>query len=367
MAQVTERLAALRASLRETGNDMIALGPGPHMHWLLGFEPHGDERLLLLLITETGIGFVMPALEADSASQHSDLPMHLWSDAEGPDKALTQTLEAVGGTAAKQVVIDEGMRADFALTLLDRLPGAAHVFTESTIGRLRMKKDAAELAALKESAALDDRAMQAAFAALKPGMTEDDLAQVIRDTFAEAGASPLFTIVGAGGNGAFPHHQTGKTVLQRGDAIVIDIGARLNGAPSDITRMAVLGEPPEGYDEIHAIVEGAVQAAMAVARPGIRAHEIDDAARGYIAAAGYGEYFLHRTGHGLGVEVHEPPYMTASSQTVLEEGMVFSIEPGIYLPDRFGLRLEDIVYLTADGCERLSELSRDVAVVEVAQ
>jgi Xaa-Pro aminopeptidase len=363
MTQVDNRLAALRTILRETGNDMIVLGPGPHMYWLLGFEPHGDERMLVLMVTQEGIGFVMPALEADSAGQHTYLPMYTWTDAEGPAEALTKTLAAVGGTGVKTVVIDEGMRADFALNVLDRLPGAKHSFTETTIGRLRMKKDAGELAALKESAALDDKAMLAAFAAIRPGMTEEELAQVIRDTFAEAGASPLFTIVGTAGNGAFPHHQTGKTVIQRGDAIVIDIGARLKGAPSDITRMAVVGEKPEGYDEIHAIVEGAVQAAMAVAKPGIKAHEVDDAARGYIAAHGYGENFLHRTGHGMGVEVHEPPYMTASSQTVLEEGMVFSIEPGIYLPDRFGLRLEDIVYLTKDGCERLSSLPRDVAVI----
>ena len=130
-----------------------------------------------------------------------------------------------------------------------------------------------------------------------------------------------------------------------------------------MTRMAVLGEAPEGYAEVHAIVEAAVQAAMEVARPGVKAHVLDDAARKVITDAGYGEYFVHRLGHGMGIEVHEPPYISASSQSVLDEGMVFSIEPGIYLPGRFGLRLEDIVIMRADGPEILSELPRDVRVI----
>ena len=178
-----------------------------------------------------------------------------------------------------------------------------------------------------------------------------------------AGAKPLFTIVGAGPNGAFPHHQTGETVLKSGDAIVMDIGAGMEGYSSDITRMAVMGTAPEGYDEIHAIVNAAVEAALAAAKPGVRAHVVDDAARGVITEAGYGAFFVHRTGHGLGTEVHEPPYITASSQTVLDEGMVFSIEPGIYMPGRFGLRLEEIVILRQDGPEILSDLPRDVHVI----
>lgn len=361
---ITNRMADLRAAMKTEGVELLALGPGPHMQWLLGFQPHGDERLLLLLVTQDAAEFCMPALEADSAGQHTDLPMHSWADAEGPGAALDATLASVKGKGAMVVALDEAMRADFALALLDRLPGARHVFTPSTLGRLRMKKDADERARLKASALLADEAMKTAFAAIRPGMTEKQVKQIVTDRFAEGGAKLEFGIIGTGGNGAFPHHQTGETVIQKGDAIVIDIGARLNGMPSDITRMCVVGEKPEGYDEIHAIVEGAVQAAMRAAKPGVTAREIDAAARNHIAQAGYGDYFLHRTGHGLGIEVHEPPYMTGSSDTVLEEGMVFSIEPGIYLNGRFGLRLEEIVYLTAEGAERFSELSRDVAVAE---
>jgi len=186
---------------------------------------------------------------------------------------------------------------------------------------------------------------------------------VVRESFAGQRVKPLFTIIGAGANGAFPHHQTGDTVLQTGDAVVMDIGGGKDGYSSDITRMALIGEAPKGYLEIHDIVEAAVIAAMAAARPGVRAHVVDDAARSVITNAGYGEYFVHRTGHGMGVEVHETPYITATSQTVLDEGMVFSIEPGIYLPGRFGIRLEDIVILRADGPEVLSEMDRDPRLI----
>lgn len=357
------RLARLRGTMAETGTDLLALGPGAHMQWLLGFHPHADERPCLLLVGPRGEAFVMPKLNADAAAESTSLPMNRWADDEGPDAALASALAAVGGEGARTVALDETMRLDFGLLLLDRLPGAARTFCDATVGRLRMSKDEGERATLKEEAAIADAAMEAAWAAMKPGMTEAEVAGAVKASFAASGARALFTIIGAGRNGAFPHHATGETVLREGDAVVMDIGGTRSGMSSDITRMAVVGRAPEGYAEVHAVVEAAVQAAMAVARPGVKAHEVDDAARGVIAAAGFGDRFLHRTGHGLGVEVHEPPYLTSVSQTVLEEGAVFSIEPGIYLPDRFGIRLEEIVYLTADGPEVLSSLPRDVTVV----
>ncbi|WP_421849398.1 M24 family metallopeptidase [Oricola sp.] len=360
---MSDRLARLRERMASEGVDLVALGPGAHLAWLLDLHPHGDERPLVFCVTANGEGFLMPALEADSARQHTDLPFYEWTDAEGPSGALETLLEAVGASAARSIALDECMRADHAALLQDRLLNAKRQFSETTVGALRMRKEEGEYAILKRNAVSADTAMQAAWAGMRAGMTEAEVAEIVRESFREQGARPLFNIVGAGGNGAFPHHQTGNTVLQPGDAVVMDIGGKLKGYSSDITRMAVIGEPPEGYAEVHAIVDAAVEAAMAAARPGVKAHVVDDAARGVIADAGYGEYFLHRTGHGLGTEVHEPPYITASSQSVLDEGMVFSIEPGIYLPGRFGLRLEEIVILRADGPEILSDLPRDWRVI----
>ena len=359
------RLSHLRARMQSEQVDLVALGPGAHLAWLLGVRPHGDERPLLYCVTQMGAGFLMPALEAESARQHTDEPFFCWSDDEGPEAAFARLMGEIGGNEARAIALDETMRADFAALVQDALPQARREFSASTVGTLRMRKDADEFAALKRAALVGDRAMLTAWAQMRPGMSEREVAEIAREHFKSEGAQPMFTIVGTGANGAFPHHQTGEALLRAGDAVVMDIGGGLGGYPSDMTRMAVIGEPSEEYRKVHAVVEAAVQAALAAARPGAKAHEVDDAARGVIAEAGYGEYFVHRTGHGMGVEIHEPPYITATSQVTLEEGMVFSIEPGIYLPGRFGLRLEDIVILRADGPEILSELPRDVRVIEV--
>ena len=227
-----------------------------------------------------------------------------------------------------------------------------------------MRKDQDEFVNLKENALIDDRAMLAGFAAIKEGVSEIEIGEAINKHFISEGAKPQFCIVGSGPNGAFPHHHTGNRKVKKGDAILIDIGGRKGTFPSDMTRMSVLGHPPEGYLEIHAIVERAVKAALSAARPGVMAKDVDTAARSVITEAGYGEFFVHRTGHGLGIDIHEPPYITATSEVVLDEGMVFSIEPGIYLQGRFGVRLEEIVILRTDGPEILSELTRKLNLIK---
>lgn len=357
------RIDILRAKMVEEEVDLVTLGPGAHLEWLTGACPHADERALLFCVTANHAAFLMPALETESARKQTELPFHEWSDAEGPEGALDSMLESIDMQGARSIVIDETMRADHAALIQDRLMNSKRQFCESTLSALRARKSPDEYTKLKKNAQIADSAMQKAWDAMRPGMSEADVAAVVRESFKGTGAVPLFTIIGTGGNGAMPHHQTGETILKEGDAVVMDIGAGKDGFSSDITRMAVMGAPPEGYEEVHQIVEAAVQAAMAVARPGVKAHVLDDAARAVITDAGYGEYFMHRLGHGMGVEVHEPPYITASSQSVLDENMVFSIEPGIYLPNRFGLRLEDIVILRADGPEILSDLSRDLRII----
>jgi Xaa-Pro aminopeptidase len=333
------------------------------MRWALGFHPMPDERPCLLLLTPARAALLMPALNAAEARQHTDLPMTEWTDSEGPQAALDAALAGLEATGARRIALDEAMRTDFALLVQRALPGAEPRLAGALMSPLRMRKDDDEQQALRENARIDDAAMEAVFAAMAPGVTEAKLAETARAVFRAEGAQPLFAIVGAGPNGAFPHHHTGATALREGDAVVIDIGARKGAFSSDITRMAAIGHAPEGYAEVHAVVEGAVQAALGAARPGARAAEVDAAARAAIEEAGYGAQFVHRTGHGMGLEPHEPPWIGAGSDTVLAPGMVFTIEPGIYLEGRFGIRLEEVVILHDDGPEVLSRLPRALRVV----
>lgn len=360
--QTTQRLKKLRTRMNSTGTQLVAVGPGAHMQWLLGFHPHADERPCLLLVGVESEAMLMPVLNAAECKQKTDVPFHTWSDAEGPVKALAAAIADVGASNATLVGLDETMRTDFAFHVLDAIPDAKRTYLSDTVGALRMCKDETEYALLKSAALINDTVMKTAFAALKPGVTEREIADVVKSAFAENGSATEFIIVGSGPHGAFPHHGYSERVLQAGDALVLDIGGRRDGFPSDMTRMAVIGEGPDDYTEVHNIVERALQAGLAAAKVGGLSGDVDKAARQVIEAAAYGEYFTSRTGHGLGIEIHEPPYMVAGSETVLEEGMVFSIEPGIYMPGRFGVRLEEIVILRTDGPEILSELQRNVFV-----
>lgn len=359
-AELTARRVTLRRRLAEAGGDLLAVAPGDDFRYLLGFTPLADERACYLLVGPAAERLVMPSLNALQAEAHTDLPMVVYADAEGPEAAIRTALGAVGAAAARTLMVGETMRADHLLALQAHLPGAAVRLAAPVLGRMRLVKTPAEIAALKAAAALADRAVLAAAEACRPGVTELDVAGAVNRAFLDAGADEVaFAIIASGPNGAFPHHHTGPRRIEAGDAVVCDLGCRLGGYPSDVTRMVVLGDGPAGYSRVHAVVEDAVQAGMAAVRPGVPARAVDAAARGVIERAGYGPYFTHRTGHGLGVSGHEPPWITGTNDAPLEPGMVFSIEPGIYLPGRFGVRLEDIVVVTDTGCERLSALPRD--------
>ncbi len=357
-----DRLTRLRARMAETGTDLVALGPTSHMAWLSGADPHGDERPVMLLVSQTHAGFLMPGLNANSVRQMTDLPFETWTDEAGPADALARLLAQCGNLGpGAAVALDEAMRADFALLLVDAMDAPDRRFSGDTLGHLRAMKDAAEIDALRASALLNDAAATAGFEALRAGMTERDVAAVIHDHYKAHGAKPEFTIIGFGANGAFPHHHTGDTVLHDNMAVLIDTGCRIGGYPSDMTRCGWFGDTPDPeFLQVASIVEEAVLAALDAVRPGALARDIDAAARGVIAAAGYGDYFVHRTGHGLGIDIHEPPYITATSDIALQPGNVFSIEPGIYLPGRFGVRLEDIVVATESGADILSTLPRTI-------
>lgn len=354
------RREAARERLATRGIAAMAVGPTSNMRYLLGYVPHPDERPCLLLLAPKGETLVVPDVNAEDVRSHVTLELFTYADEDGPDTAMDAALRAVGAGSATTVALDDAMRADFALLALARLGGPAASTASEVLAPMRMIKDEGELTRIHANAASADTAMEAAFAALHEGASETEVAAAARDAFDRAGALAIdLTIVGSGPNGAYPHHATGTRRIVEGDAVVIDLGASLDGYHSDITRMALVGTPPQGYEEVHGTVERAVIAALAAARPGARVREVDAAARQVIEEAGYGAYFPHRTGHGLGLDGHEPPFLTATGDTILEEGMVFSIEPGIYLPGRFGVRLEEIVALGADGPSVLSGLTRE--------
>ncbi len=354
-------IGAVMAAMADKAVDLVAVAPSDNLSYVLGFSPLPDERLCLLLLSERGAVLVVPALNAEQSAEHvSGVEFFTWADAEGFEQALRAGLIRVAPEGARRVAADPLMRADHLLALQARVSGdPEYVSAEVVLRELREVKSERELELLKKSALTADRATSAALHACRAGVSEADVAAIAAAEFRAAGADEVgFTIVASGPNGALPHHHTGKRVLQEGDAVVIDLGGRRESYCSDITRMALIGEPSAECLEVVGVVEAAVQAAMAAARPGATTGDVDAAARGVIEAAGYGEHFVHRTGHGLGISVHEPPWIIGGAADVLRERMVFSVEPGIYLPGRFGVRLEEIVFTTRDGCERFSQLPR---------
>ncbi|MDJ0630862.1 MAG: Xaa-Pro peptidase family protein [Rhodobacter sp.] len=357
-SQANPRLARLRARMADTGTDLVLLGASSHLRWLTGLDPHGDERPVLLAVTADHAGLLIPGLNADDARRGTDLAMYTYADDEGPDAELRRLLADCDALRPElSVAIDETIRADHALLALDALQSPRRRFTGDTVGALRAVKEPAEIAALKACSQLNDRALLAGLEALKPGVRERDVRQAIIEAHQAGGAVPAFCIVAFGPNTALPHHHTSDAELQDDMPVLIDTGCVLDGYLSDITRCKWIGDTPDpDYLTITSVLEQANAAAQAAARTGVTAASVDLAARDVVEAAGYGPRFLHRTGHGVGIDVHEPPYVTRTSPTVLESGHVFSIEPGIYLEGRFGVRLENVVVLKDSGAEPLSDL-----------
>jgi Xaa-Pro aminopeptidase len=355
------RLAEARRLMAAQQLDLLAVAPGDDMYYLLGYAPHADERPCYLLVDSGGSAFVVPALNAAQAAEHVTLPSFAYTDAEGPAGALAAAERVLSGRSPRRLGVSDTMRADFVLALQRAYPDAALALGSLVLGPLRMRKSAEEIELLKESGRHADQAMRDAWAACRPGAAEREIADVAAASFRRSGSEEvLSTSIASGPNGAFPHHHSAARRLQAGDSVTLDLGGRLRGYTSDITRMAFIGTPNPRYLEIHRIVEAAVMAGMAAARPGAPLKDVDLAARAVIEQAGYGQYFVHRVGHGLGLSIHEPPSVTHLSIQPIEEGMVFSIEPGIYLPGQFGVRLEEIVHIAPDGAHHFSELPRDV-------
>ncbi|MDO5735086.1 MAG: Xaa-Pro peptidase family protein [Propionibacteriaceae bacterium] len=360
-----ERIRRAQASAGESGIDALLLSPGSDLRYLTGYQALPLERLTCLVV-RAGADPVLvvpnlerPAAEASPAGA-SGLEIVGWDETDDP-YALVAGLVSGAGTVA----LDNQMWAEKVLRLRDALPGVRQRLAGDVISPLRMRKSPAEITALREAGAAIDRVHANVPNWLKAGRTERevgaDIAEAIR---AEGHATVDFVIVGSGPNGASPHHELSDRVILPGDPVVVDIGGTTPaGYCSDCTRMYVVGEPSADFLTSYEVLQRAQAAAVDHVRPGVTCASVDAAARDVIAQGGYGELFIHRTGHGIGLETHEDPYIIQGNDQVLEPGMAFSIEPGIYHPGRHGARIEDIVVCTDDGVEALNRRTHDLVVV----
>ena len=361
---MTERARRVRARMEELGVDALLLSVGADLPWLAGYEAMPLERLTMLVLPADGTGtLVVPRLEAPRVEPRPELfDLRPWEETEDP-MAIVAGL--VG--ARRTLAVSDRTWTIFVLALQDALPGRRWLPASLVTGPLRALKDAAEVSALRRAAAAADRVAAALVAGAIPlvGRSEAEVSRDLAARLIDEGHDEVnFAIVASGPNAASPHHEPGGRRIEPGNAVVCDFGGRLDGYCSDITRTLFTGPPPGEFAELYAVLEEAQAAAVAAARPGTPCAQVDAVARDLIGAAGYGALFVHRTGHGIGREEHEEPYLVAGSEQVLAPGHAFSVEPGIYLPGRWGARIEDIVVTTGDGPEALNRVDHGLAVVE---
>jgi Xaa-Pro aminopeptidase len=369
------RLDLAAAAAREAGLAALLLTPGPDLRYLTGYDAHQLERLTCLAVPAAdapGLAagaapfLVVPRLElpAALASPAGGLGLEIipWDETDDPYALVAARL----GVTSGRVGLSDRMWALMVLGLRDALPGVGQELASLAVRELRIRKTAAEVAALRAAGEAIDRVHARVPGWLRAGRTERQVAADIADAIIDEGHARVdFTIVGSGPNAASPHHDVSDRVLREGDAVVVDIGGTMpSGYCSDCTRTYVIGTPPPEFAAYYRVLREAQQAACASVRPGVSAEAVDAAARGPIAAAGYGEYFVHRTGHGIGLEAHEDPYIVAGNAEPLRPGMAFSIEPGIY-PGPHGARIEDIVVCTEQGYERLNNAGRELVCVDI--
>jgi Xaa-Pro aminopeptidase len=350
------RLARVRAEMRERGVECLILTPGANMRYLAGFSEEGHERLLALVAPIEGeCAFVAPALNAAQARANAAgiEAVYAWDDATGWETALRQAF-AVYGIEGGAIGLDDTMPARFVLRLEELYLDARFRLASRILDPLRAVKDSAEIDAMLRAAVATDTLIHVAIDACREGETEMDVAVTLQRAVARSGHAASFeTIVGTGANGASPHHRTGATRIQRGDVIVLDFGVQVDGYCGDITRTVAVGRASDEARRVYEIVYRAHCAGVAAVRPGATAADVDRAARSVIEEAGFGQYFIHRTGHGIGLECHEAPNIVAGNDTLLQPGHCFSVEPGVYLPGQFGVRLENIVAVAEDGTARV--------------
>ncbi len=362
MTSYAERCTRIQAEMAAQNVDWLLVTHSTDLKYLIGYTHRQSERLLLYMVPRQGRPkMVVPSFELSVVEKYATFfDLVGWQETEDPAAKVAGII----GSGARTLAIGDQLYAVFLLRIQSALPGARYVPGNNVVAPLRMVKDADEIARLRAAAQAADNAVAALLGQPLVGLTERDVIRFLHEQLLQNGHEAVGTgIVGAGPNSASPHHKTSDRRLQPGEAVVIDFGGSLNEYRSDITRTFHLGAPPKEFAEIYEIVRTAQQGAFEAVRPGVTAESIDRVARDYITQQGYGEYFLHRTGHGIGLDGHESPYLVGGDTTVLREGMTFSIEPGIYLKGKFGVRIEDIVVVTANGAERLNHAPRELKVV----
>lgn len=345
----------LARALAEGGIDAGFLWSPMAMGHLAGFAEAAGERFMALGVHKDGREtLICPALSSQQARRSGIADVRGWADGEDPS-LLFKELATEWHLKTAIVGVDDEMPAHMVLAMQQVLPAALFRPIGEILGNLRRIKTADEIAKMSAAARVADEALSEGLAVLRAGVTEQAVANALSRAMTSRGGVPAFSIVATGANGAEPHHHSDHTPLCEGDVVVMDFGCSLEGYQSDITRMAAIGSPDPEADHVYDIVFRAHHAARSAAKPGVTAGSVDEAARRVIADAGYGEHFIHRTGHGIGLRGHELPNIVNGSNHILEVGECFSIEPGVYLPGRFGVRIENIVTLTEAGCQSLNE------------
>ena len=373
-ARFAERLANARSAVTGDGADAMLIGIGPDLEWLTGYAAIGHERLNLLLVDPVGPAtFIGPRLEAWAARQAPGLAggavaLSTWDEDKDPYLLVQRALPAAR-TSRPQMLVSDDLPATFLLGLQRVLPGTSWSVASSVLAPLRRVKDADEIALLRAAAEAADRVIEAVSAGRLVGRSEADVASEVRRRLVDEGHdSAEFSIVASGPNSASPHHQPGERVIRAGEPVLFDIGGRRAGYCSDITRTFWVAADDgtaadDGFVEIHELTRRAQAEARAAIRPGVTFESLDAAARDVISAGGFGEQFFHRLGHGIGLAVHEEPYVIEGNGASMTVGNAFSCEPGIYLEGRYGVRIEDIMICTADGGESLNQTLRGLRVV----
>ena len=336
------------------------ISAGPDLRYLTGYQAEPSERLTVLVVRSSDDPVLLvPTLEARRVGEIG-IEVRAWGETEDPVELVAKLVPDPGAIA-----VADHMWSVFLFRFSSHWPEADWVPASHMTAPLRMIKDPDEIKTLREAAHAVDRVMQRIPSEVRfAGRTETEIARQLAEmTLEEGHETAEFTIVASGPNGASPHHEPGKRVIEKGDFVVCDFGGRHDGYYSDCTRTFSVGRPSPLQAEVHRVVRAANEAGRDSALPGVACGEVDRRARQVVADAGYGDNFIHRTGHGIGLEVHEQPYIVEGNHRTLEPGMAFSVEPGIYMEGMLGVRIEDIVVCTEHGAETLNQAPRDLVVV----